>query len=201
MAGLSTPAIPLSPVMLRALLPLGLATGITIAVPFAVYFMTVTPASDRLAVAESAYQAAKADKTKLDRDRAVQLQAKSVRESLEDVWAALPSQKDFTTLALEVSDLGRAQGVHIPGMSYAFKPDKTNPAAIEATLTFQAKGSYASVYRFLHHLEHHRTPMVLDRLDVRREGAVAAKARSMVSIQVTLTTFLRPGSVVPGAKA
>ena len=183
-----------SAAMLRTLVPLATVTIMAITVPCGVYLFVVWPSDERLAVADAAYQAARQEKVRLEQQRSAQLQARSARQSLKEVWNTLPVQQEFTGLALAVSELGRTEGVLIPGMGYALKPVKDAASPIEATLSFQARGQYTNLYRFIHRLEHQPTYLLLDRLDVRREGQGKAGSRPVVAFQVTLTTFLRPST-------
>lgn len=179
--------------------PLALVMGLSMALALWVYWSFVDQASTRLASAEAMYQTARHDKVKLEETRRIQELAKSVQADLEEIWGTLPTQKEFTTLALTVSELGRAEGVTIPGMHYALKPEKERAVAVEATLTFQAIGPYTGIYRFIHHLEHHSTYMVIDKLNVQRVAQSRKSAPHLVSFNVTLTTFLRPSLPSAGA--
>jgi Tfp pilus assembly protein PilO len=131
--------------------------------------------------------------------RRIQTRANAAQQELEKVWKTLPTQQDFTTLALDVSELGRAEGVLIPSMNYALKPAKDQTVGTEATLSFQATGHYAGIYRFIHRLEHHSTYLVIDKLDVHRSDKTNKSTAQLVSLNVTLTTFLKPSPLPAGA--
>ena len=185
--------------MLRALAPLAAATVLCLSVTAAVYLLCTEAAATRLTEAEAAYQAAKDAREKMLQNRQVQVRAKAAQQELESVWKTLPTEKDFAHLALDLSELGRAEGVLIPGMNYTLKPVKEQSFATEATISFQATGSYASIYRFIHKLEHQSTYLVIDKLDVRRLAQSNNNNKSvtnLVSLNVTLTTYLKSSSAV-----
>jgi len=180
--------------MLQSLMPLALMTVLCLGVMAGVEVLYSETAATRLTEAEAAYQAAKDAREKMFQNRQVQLRAKAAQQELEAVWTTLPTQKDFTHLALDLSELGRTEGVLIPGMNYTLKPVKEQSFATEATISFQATGSYASIYRFIHKLEHQSTYLVIDKLDVRRltqSNNSNKSVTNLVSLNVTLTTYLK----------
>ena len=184
---------------LLPLVPLVLVAGVFVGFAGWVYWSLAVPARASLAAAETTYQLARQAKTKMEGARKTQEQARSVQAELTQVWRALPTQNEFSGLAMAVSELGRAEGVTIPGMNYSLKPEKERAVAIEATLTFQAIGTYAGIYRFIHQLEHHSTYMVIDKLHVRQVTHSREAGQPLVSFSVTLTTFLRPSVPSGGA--
>ena len=185
--------------MLRSLAPLVSTTVLCIGVTGYVHLFYGEAAATRLTEAEAAYQTAKDAREKMIQSREIQLRARGAQEELESVWKTLPTQKDFTHLALDLSELGRSEGVLIPGMNYTLKPGKEQSFATEATISFQATGSYAAIYRFIHKLEHQSTYLVIEKLDVRRlaQSNNAKSVTNLVSLNVTLTTYLKPSNVIP----
>jgi Tfp pilus assembly protein PilO len=183
--------------MLRSLAPLASTTLLCLAVTVCVQVFYREAAATRLTEAEAAYQAAKDAREKTLRNREIQSRAKAAQQELDSVWKALPTQKDFTHLALDLSELGRTEGVLIPGMNYTLKPVKEQSFATEATISFQATGSYAAIYRFIHKLEHQPTYLVIEKLDVRRlsQSNNNKSGTNLVSLNVTLTTYLKPSNV------
>ena len=184
--------------MLRSLAPLVSTTVLCIGVTGYVHLFYGEAAATRLTEAEAAYQTAKDAREKMIQSREIQLRARGAQEELESVWKTLPTQKDFTHLALDLSELGRSEGVLIPGMNYTLKPGKEQSFATEATISFQATGSYAAIYRFIHKLEHQSTYLVIEKLDVRRlaQSNNAKSVTNLVSLNVTLTTYLKPSNVI-----
>lgn len=179
--------------MLRSLMPLALATVLCLGILVCVDVLYSETAATHITEAEAAYQAAKDAREKLFQNRQVQVRAKAAQHELEAVWNTLPTQKDFTHLALDLSELGRSEGVLIPGMNYTLKPAKEQTFATEATISFQATGSYGAIYRFIHKLEHQSTYLVVDKLDVRRlaQSNDNKAVKNLVSLNVTLTTYLK----------
>jgi Tfp pilus assembly protein PilO len=179
--------------MLRSLMPLASTTVLCIGMAVGVEVLCSETAATRLTEAEGAYQAAKDAREKMFQNREIQVRAKAAQQELDSVWKSLPTQKDFTHLALDLSELGRTEGVLIPGMNYTLKPVKEQTFATEATISFQATGSYAAVYRFIHKLEHQSTYLIIEKLDVRRlsQSNNNKSVTNLVSLNVTLTTYLK----------
>jgi Tfp pilus assembly protein PilO len=184
--------------MLRSLAPLASVTVFCIGLTVGVHVFYTEAAATRLTEAEVAYQAAKDAREKMLQNREIQIRAKTAQQELEGVWKALPTQQDFTHLALDLSELGRTEGVLIPGMNYTLKPVKEQTFATEATISFQATGSYAAIYRFIHKLEHQSTYLVIEKLDVRRlaRSNNNKSVTNLVSLNVTLTTYLKPSTTI-----
>jgi Tfp pilus assembly protein PilO len=182
--------------MLRSLAPLASTTLLCLALTVFVHLFYSEAAATRLTEAEAAYQAAKDAREKMYQNRDVQLRAKAAQQELEAMWKTLPTQKDFTHLALDLSELGRTEGVLIPGMNYTLKPVKEQTFATEATISFQATGGYGAIYRFIHKLEHQSTYLVIEKLDVRRlaQANNNKSVTNLVSLNVTLTTYLKPSN-------
>lgn len=178
--------------MWQSLAPLASVTLLSLSIAVCIEFFYHQTAIMRLTDAEAAYQTAKATREQMLRNRQIQVRARNAQEELETVWRTLPTQQDFTNLALELSELGRAEGVLIPGMNYTLKSAKEQTVTTEATISFQASGSYAAIYRFIHQLEHRSTYLVIDKLDVRRLTQTNKSAANLVSLNVTLTTYLKP---------
>ena len=185
--------------MLQSLAPLASLTSLCLGLAIFVHFFYGEAASTRLTEAEAAYQATKNTREQMLRNRQIQEHAKEAQQELETVWKTLPTQKDFTNLALDLSELGRAEGVLIPGMNYTLKSEKEQTVSTEATISFQATGSYAAIYRFIHQLENQSTYLVIDKLDVRRLAQSNKSVANLVSLNVTLTTYLKPSRAIVGA--
>lgn len=154
--------------------------------------------TQRLVEAENQYQAAKNERLRLEEQRSQSKQVKQALQDLDFVWRALPMENEFSSLALAVSELGRAEGVTIPGMTYALKSRHEGQEAVEATLSFQASGPYLGIYRFIRQLERSESYMVIERLNVRSESSSLASSSGTVLFDVMLTTFLKPSGLKPG---
>ena len=117
------------------------------------------------------------------------MRAQAAQRQLETVRQALPTQGEFTSLALALSELAKREQVKIPGMGYDIhKPEGTHP--VKATIAFKATGDYAAIYRFLSRLESAESYLVIESLDVASEHQRdQATARIVVNIKVA--TYLR----------
>lgn len=154
-----------------------------------VYVCSLLPAKDRLNEAEQAYARAKQVQTDVQRTKVRQIHAQNAQQQLGRERRALPSQEDFTPLALALSELGKRERVTIPGMTYDIKkPEGAQP--VKATIAFRASGDYASIYRFLHRLETAEPYLVIERLDVAREEKHDASAARVV-VNIAVATYLR----------
>lgn len=183
-------AVPWSKAMLRRLWPLVALTVLSVVGALAMYLYGLRPAEERVRLTEAAYQKAKEAQVDLQRTRAQQMRAHAAQRQLEIERQALPTQAEFTPLALTLSELARREQVRIPGMGYEIKnPEGARP--VKATIAFRATGDYASIYRFLHRLETATSYLVIERLDVASERKQGTSATS-VMVNITVATYLRP---------
>ena len=184
--------------MLRAIWPLAVLCGMGWGGAWWVYGVPRAQAAQALAEAEAGYTAAKEARIQLDRRRILAKQVTQAQQELALVWRTLPMEQEFSSLALAVSELGRAEGVTIPGMTYALKPRKGGQVAVEATLSFQATGPYRGIYQFVRKLERSESYVVIERLNVRRDSSERSGQAGSVQFDVTLTTFLKPAALKAG---
>lgn len=177
----------------QRLLPLAILTGLSVVGVALSYVYGLKPAEDRLRIAEQAYQTAKQVQADLQRAKDQQMRARTAQRQLESVRQALPTQEEFTSLALALSDLAKREQVKIPGMGYDInKPEGSQP--VKATIAFKATGDYMAIYRFLSRLETAESYLVIESLDVASEQKRdAAAARVVVNIKVA--TYLRREAV------
>lgn len=188
-----TSIAPMLPTMaLRRLIPLTVLAGCSLAGAGLSYVLWLSPAEQRLMTAEAAYQMAKQTQTTLQNARMQQTRARAAQRRLDLVQQALPTQEEFTALAMALSELGRSEQVAIPGMGYDIKKsDGGQPA--KATIAFHASGDYAAVYRFIHRLETVDPYVVIESLDVTQEHASKAEASGRVVVNIRVATHLRQG--------
>ncbi len=175
----------------RALIPL-LGLMLCAAGILAVVHLTVhVPAEGRLLLAEQSYRAAKQRQEQLRSARALQERVKVAQREVATLWQGLPTQEEFSTLAVAISELGRTEQVVIPGMAYRVeKPEGLLP--VKATLSFKVSGDYAAIYRFIHRLETAESYLVVESLDAARADKSARARSNIVVFNVTVATFLRP---------
>lgn len=178
----------------RGLLPLMVTLMLSIGVSGYLYVNYVRPTEERMRRAEAAFQAAKNQQATLQASRILQERVKKATQLLGDVWQLLPTQNEFTSLTMAISDLGRAERVLIPGMNYGVQQKKEDGLPIMASVSFTATGEYAAIYRFIHRLETAKSYLVIESLNAVR----AAKsdndkgAATLVVFHIKVATFLRP---------
>ena len=184
-------AITLTNPVLRALAPSCACAMLAIATLVGTYVEWVKPAGDRLERAEASYRKAKQELEQAHAQRALFEKAKLAQEQVDGVWRALPSQDEYTALAMAISELGKAEHLTIPGMNYHVeKSDGQLP--VKASLSFRVIGDYAAMYRFIHRMETAESYLVVESLDAAKADKAARAASSAVVFNVTVTTFLRP---------
>ncbi len=175
----------------RGLWPLGLLTVLALGIGIGAYLLVLIPAEERLARAETAYEAARQAQLQQQAARKTQETFHRTQKDLEEVWETLPAQKQFAALAVAISELGRAVAVSIPGMTYTLqKVEEGLPA--KATLAFRAVGEYGAIYRFLHRLETTEPYLFIESLDVSRTSEPNRATLTLLAFNVRVVTFLRP---------
>lgn len=185
----SLPVITLPKAALRRLLPLAILSSLAVIGTVLSYGYGLGPAQDHLQVAEQAYHAAKQVQSDLQQTHAQQVRARTAQRQLETERLALPTQEEFTSLALALSELAKREQVKIPGMGYDIqKKEGTQP--VKATMTFRATGDYAAIYRLVHRLETAERYLVIERLDVAREHQRETAATGVV-VNIKVATYLR----------
>lgn len=192
---LTMPTLPMA--QLQRFVPLGLVTLIAVGCAVFIYIGIREPALLRLEQAETAFQTAKQNQEQLHRTRALQEKAKSAQQQVENVWKGLPTQNEFASFAMAISEMGKLERVAIPGMAYHVeKAEGTVP--VKATLTFKVTGDYGSIYRFIHRLEMTEPYLVIERLDAARLDKSDRASSTLLVFNVKVATFLRPS--LPGAQ-
>lgn len=174
------------------LIPLIGVTGLACSMAMAAYGLRLLPAQDRLAQAETAYHAALRTQATLQANRKRQEQLLATKQQLEAAWRSLPTETEFASLALAISELGRTERVTIPAMQYGIDKQKEGGLPVKASLSFSVTGEYAAVYRFIHRLESTDSYVVIESLDARRTQKQDKKAGLPVVFNVKVATFLRP---------
>lgn len=192
---LTVPTVPKA--SLRRLLPLGLVTLTAVGSAAIFYVGILGPAMSRLEQAEIAYQAAKQTQEQSHRTRALQEQARTAQQQVEEVWKELPTQNEFASFAMAISEVGRLEHVAIPGMAYHMEKAE-GALPVKATLTFKVTGDYGAIYRFIHRLELTEPYLVIERLDAARVDKSDRASSTLLVFNVKVATFLRPSP--PGAQ-
>ena len=182
---------------LQRFVPLGLVTLIAVGCAVFIYIGIREPALSRLEQAETAFQTAKQNQEQLHRTRALQEKAKSAQQQVENVWKGLPTQNEFASFAMAISEMGKLERVAIPGMAYHVEKAE-GAVPVKATLTFKVTGDYGSIYRFIHRLEMTEPYLVIERLDAARLDKSDRASSTLLVFNVKVATFLRPS--LPGAQ-
>ena len=183
--------------LLRRFVPLGLVTLAAVGCAIFLYVGIRGPAVLRLEQAEMAYQTAKQNQEQLHRIRAMQEKARTAQQQVEDVWKGLPTQGEFASFAMAISDVGRLEHVAIPGMAYHVEKAE-GALPVKATLTFKVTGDYGALYRFIHRLEMTEPYLVIERLDAARLDKSDQSSSTLLVFNIKVATFLRPN--LPGAQ-
>lgn len=181
------------PPLREGLVPLTGLLVLTLATTLAAYLSLLDPAEERARVAEVAYQTARQAAARLETLRQVQMRAQVAERRLEAMWRTLPTKDEFSALAMTITELGRAEHMVIPGMSYTLDDKKKDAGLpVSATLTFSATGDYIAFARFVYRLEHAEQYLVIESLNVSRAQASEKTSIDRVVFHVKVTTFLRP---------
>lgn len=177
----------------EGLLPLTGLLVLSLGTTVSGYLSLLAPAQERARVAEAAYQDGKQTAARLETARQVQVRAQVAERRLQEMWRALPTKDEFSALAMTITELGRAEHMVIPGMSYTLDDKKKEAGLpVSATLTFSATGDYNAFARFVYRLEHAEQYLVIESLDVARAQASEKTLADRVVFHVKVTTFLRP---------
>lgn len=182
---------------LQRFVPLGLVTLIAVGCAAFLYIGIREPALSRLEQAEIDFQTAKQNQEQLHRTRALQEKARIAQQQVEDVWKGLPTQNEFASFAMAISEMGKLEHVAIPGMAYHVEKAE-GAVPVKATLTFKVTGDYGAIYRFIHRLEMTEPYLVIERLDAARLDKSDRASSTLLVFNVKVATFLRPS--LPGAQ-
>lgn len=155
-------------------------------------FYRLIPAQEHLAQAEAAYHTAVRAQAALQATRKTQEEMRAIKLKLDEVWRGLPTETEFASLALAISELGRSERVTIPGMQYAVERSHADGMPVKASISFSVTGDYAAVYRFIHRLESADSYVVIESLDASRTAKSEKGSGSSVVFHVKVATFLRP---------
>jgi Tfp pilus assembly protein PilO len=186
---LKMPTLPAA--QLRRFLPLGFLSLIAGGCAAFVFLGMREPALSRLEQAETAHQTAKQMQDQLHRTRALQEKARTAQQQVEEVWKELPTQNEFSSFAMAISEVGRLEHVAIPGMAYHVEKAE-GAVPVKATLTFKVTGDYGAIYRFIHRLEMTEPYLVIERLDAARLDKSDRASSTLLVFNVKVATFLRP---------
>jgi Tfp pilus assembly protein PilO len=183
------PILPMA--QLQRFVPLGLVTLMAVGCAAFLYIGIRAPAQSRLEQAETDFQTAKQNQEQLQRTRVLQEKARTAQQQVEDLWKGLPTQNEFASFAMAISEMGRLEHVALPGMAYHVEKAE-GAVPVKATLTFKVTGNYGSIYRFIHRLEMTEPYLVIERLDAARLDKSDRASSTLLVFNVKVATFLRP---------
>ncbi|MBX3348158.1 MAG: type 4a pilus biogenesis protein PilO [Nitrospira sp.] len=114
-------------------------------------------------------------------------EARNATKDLIQVWALLPSERDFSPLALGISDEAKREGVVLPALSY-----KTEPTTVAHTtkglLQGSMSGRYEDLRRFIHDLETADELLLIEDLELNRIGGLQS---AVLTFNIKIATYLR----------
>lgn len=174
----------------KALWPLGRITGLTMLLGLGTYYFIVLPAEESLHSLHVAHQQERKQFMDLREQRKIQKEFIALKKQLRKVWNILPAQKEFTNIALTISQLANAEKVLIPSMTYSQKT-VSKELPLKASLSFSATGTYPSIYRFIHHLEQSKQYLIIERINVTRTNSSREPRTSRVRFNMKVSTFLK----------
>ena len=159
--------------------PMLVVTGLAVFSSLATFGMTFYPAKARFDHTQALHEAA------LRTQHQTQT-AKHTQEILASTWKALPQDREFTDLSLEIAKLADRNHVKVPGMGYDFKalPDQLGT---KGTFSFEAEGDYEAIRKFIYELEKRWPYLFIEKLSV--EGS--KKKQDGVIFKLTVSTFLK----------
>lgn len=114
-------------------------------------------------------------------------EARQAKKDLSRVWAALPAERDFTPLALGISDEAKRDRVTLPALSYKTEPTliaNTSKGLLQGPMT----GRYEDLRRFIYGLETAEELVFIEDLElIRSQGAQDA----LLTFNIKIATYLR----------
>jgi Tfp pilus assembly protein PilO len=119
-------------------------------------------------------------------------EARKARKDLNQVWAALPAERDFSPLALGISEEAKRDRVALPSLSY-----KTEPTLVANTskglLQGSMSGRYEDLRRFIYDLETAEELLFIEDLVLTRSGDTQDQ---VLTFNIKIAVYLRaePGN-------
>jgi Tfp pilus assembly protein PilO len=120
-------------------------------------------------------------------------EAKQARKDLSQVWAVLPAERDFSPLALGISEEAKRDHVTLPALSY-----KTEPTVVANTskglLQGAMSGRYEDLRRFIYDLETAEELLLIENLELARSGSGQDE---VLTFNIKIATYLRSDAQKP----
>lgn len=114
-------------------------------------------------------------------------EARKAKKDLNQVWAMLPAERDFTPLALGISDEATRDRVTLPALSYKTEPtlvSNTNKGLLQGPMT----GRYEDLRRFIYGLETAEELLFIEDLELTRSGGAQD---ALLTFNIRIATYLR----------
>lgn len=123
-------------------------------------------------------------------------EARKAKADLAQVWAMLPAERDFSPLALGISEEAKRDRVTLPALSY-----KTEPTAVAHTskgvLQGSMSGRYEDLRRFIYDLETAEEFLFIEDLELARSSAAQGQT---LTFNIKIATYLRADATGPVAQ-
>src|SRR5262245_47892635 len=110
-----------------------------------VHALAVEPIESRLIGLESEWRQARSEYQ-------YHLEAQQAKKDLEQVWSALPDERDFAPLALGITEEAKRNHVILPALSYKTETTPV-PTISRGLLQGTMTGRYEDIRRFLYEIE------------------------------------------------
>ena len=114
-------------------------------------------------------------------------EARKAIKDLSRVWAVLPAERDFTPLALGISDEAKRDRVTLPALSYKTEPTlvgNTSKGLLQGPMT----GRYEDLRRFIYGLETKEQLLFIEDLELTRTGSAQD---ALLTFNIKIATYLR----------
>jgi len=115
-------------------------------------------------------------------------EARKAKQDLRRVWAVLPTERDFTPLALGISDEAKRDRVTLPALSYKTEPimvANTSKGLLQGSMT----GRYEDLRRFIYGLETAEELLFIEDLELTQSGKGVQDA--LLTFNIKIVTYLR----------
>ena len=123
-------------------------------------------------------------------------EARKAKKDLAQVWAMLPAEREFSPLALGISEEAKRDRVTLPALSY-----KTEPTTVANTskglLQGSMSGRYEDLRRFIYDLETAEEFLFIEDLELARSSAAQGQT---LTFNIKIATFLRADGPEPVAQ-
>ena len=114
-------------------------------------------------------------------------EARKAKNDLSQVWAVLSSERDFTPLALRISDDAKQSRVTLPALSYKTEPTlvvNTSKGLLQGPMT----GRYEDLRRFIYGLETSKELLFIEDLELTRSGGAQD---ALLTFNIRIAAYLQ----------